>query len=142
MSGPSGTWTTTSGGGPDIGTILALIAAAVAFAATIVVVQAVEAIPIYVWVLAVAGVTTGAVLAARRHRRRTAEVTAQFAAIRAEREAAEEAAAVARHQRKLAELAASAPVINNHVWTPEAIEAMRRGHAPTAIVADAEEIQR
>jgi hypothetical protein len=143
MSGPSGTWTTTSGGGPDIGTILALGAIGGSCAVAYFIMQAVASIPAYVWVLIAAAVTAGTALAVRRHRRNTAAIAAAFAALRAEREAADAAEVEARHQRRLAIATAGAPVITNHVWTPEAIEAMRRGYAPTTVItAGTEEITR
>jgi len=134
-----GTWETTSGGGE---VLAAIVPIAVIGAICYAVVGAMAAIP--AWVMVAVPVTVAAVAAAvmralvRHNRREAAEFTARCA----ERRAIEAAEREERKRHRLEVAAASAPVINNHVWTREAIEAMRQGYAPTAIVTDAEVIER
>jgi len=146
MSGPSGTWTTTSGGsGDNLVALVAVIAPCVViFAVAAAVAKTVASIPVYVWILASVFMVTGVAAFARFTVRSNRQQAAACAARRAEMTAAEEAAALARHERRLALAAASSPIIHNHIWpSVEAAHAvMARGFTPTTILTHQQEIER
>lgn len=132
------------GGGGDIFAMLAPVAVVgfIGYAAVELAAKTVAAIPVWVFVMAPVVAVAVAVWVTRtlmRHNRREA---AEFTARCAERRAIEAAEKEERRRHRLELAAASAPVIQNHVWTLEAIEAMRRGYAPATIITDAKEIQR
>ena len=153
MGGPSGTWTTTSGGsgGSAVAVIAAVVGGAFACALLAAVARAVAAIPAWVYVLgavvAVGAVTWVTRFLVRSNRAQAAALTTR----RAEMEAAEDRQIAASHQRRLERARAAAPVIENHIHNhmdPDAIAAalLRQGapraQCTTTVITDRQEIPR
>lgn len=132
------------GGGGDLGALLvAAVPAAGIAAAGYFTMKTIAAIPAWVMVAVPVVLVAAAAMGLRALLRHNQRQAAAFTARCEQRRAVEAAEKEGRHQRRIALAAASAPVINNHVWTPEAIEAMHRGYTPTTVIAaDAEEISR
>lgn len=142
MSGPSGTWTTTSGGsGTGVAVIGAVVGCAAVCAAVVETARAVAAIPVWVIIAIPVVIVTAAVLGLRallRSNRRQGEA---FAARCEERRALEAAEKEDRRQHRLEVAAAQAPVIHNWIVTPAAaIAARERGFTPATIFTGQKEI--
>jgi hypothetical protein len=144
MSGPSGTWTTTSGSsGDNLVALVAVIAPCVVLGAVAVVVaKAIESIPIYVWALAAVAMVTGIAAFARFMVRSNRRQAAAFAARREQDRALEAAEREDRRRHRLEVAAASAPVIHNWIVPEQVAAARERGFTPTTIFTGQKEIQR
>jgi hypothetical protein len=134
------------GGGNNVAAVGAVVGCVAVCVAAVETARAVASIP--VWVIAaipvaiVAATALGLRALLRGNCRQAADATALYEARCAEWEAAEEAAAEARHQRRLALEAARAPVIHNHIWpSAEAAIAASHAYAPATVITAAQEIQ-
>ena len=141
MSGPSGTWTTTSGGSETVAVIGAVVGCAVVGAAVVETARAVAAIPVWVIAAIPIVIVTATILGLRallRSNRRQGEA---FAARCEERRALEAAEKEDRRQHRLEVAAAQAPVIHNWIVTPAAaIAARERGFTPATVFTGQKEI--
>ena len=142
MSGPSGTWTTTSGGsGTGVAVIGAAVGCVAVCAAVVETARAVAAIPVWVIIAIPVVIVAATVLGLRallHSNRRQGEA---FAARCEERRALEAAEKEDRRQHRLEVAAAQAPVIHNWIVTPAAaIAARERGFTPATVFTGQKEI--
>jgi uncharacterized membrane protein YeiB len=132
------------GGGDGVAVLGALAGCAIVCVAAVKTARAVAAIPapviIAIPVVIIAATLLGLRALLRSTRRQAQEATAQHEAHRAEWEAAEQAAALARHQRRLELAAASAPVIHNWIVPEQVAAARERGFTPTTVFTHQKEI--